>query len=109
MEHSSESNGWRFEKKMSLDTIVAIVGVAIVIGGPLMLAWRGMENRVVVLETKQEAQSLFEKKREDDAKEQRAALAIQVKDMADNIKTMQISFATFQAQLQVFQISRVKP
>ena len=92
-------NRWHFDKKMSLDTLVAIAGIAVVIGGPLMLAWRSMENRVVVLETKQEAQQSAEMRRDSDAREQRIAVLSQMKDLGDGITKMQISFAKLEAQI----------
>lgn len=44
------SKTWRFDRRVSLDTIVAIVGVAIVLGGPLFYWAHNMEDRVQRLE-----------------------------------------------------------
>jgi hypothetical protein len=41
---------WTFEKRVSLDTLVGIVGIAIVIGGPFIIWGRAMEGRVLTME-----------------------------------------------------------
>lgn len=59
---SPEDNGtrrraWYFERRISLDTIVGIAGIAIVIGGPFIVWGRAMEGRVLAIEVRDEART----------------------------------------------------
>lgn len=48
---------WYFEKRLSLDTLVAICGLAIVIGGPFLIWGRAMESRVLTIEVRDDARA----------------------------------------------------
>lgn len=41
---------WVFEKRVSLDTLVGICGIAIVIGGPFIYWGRAIEGRILTIE-----------------------------------------------------------
>ena len=91
---------WHFDKKLSLDTLIAIVGIAIVIGGPLILAWRAMEARVQKLEVIYEENLRQELGREAAIREQRAVIALQFKEFNDSIQRLQVSVGKLETQIQ---------
>lgn len=48
---------WYFERRISLDTIVGIAGIALVLGGPFIIWGRAMEARVLAIEIRDEARA----------------------------------------------------
>lgn len=52
-----QRRSWYFEKRISLDTIVGIVGIAVVLGGPFIIWGRAMEGRILSIEVRDEARS----------------------------------------------------
>jgi hypothetical protein len=50
-----QRGGWYFERRISLDTIVAVVLLSIALGGPFIVWGRAMEARVLALELHDEA------------------------------------------------------
>lgn len=81
---------WHFDKKLSLDTLVAIGGIAVVIGGPLVVAWRSAETRILTLEVTQQNQSVQYKQMLDDEKERRGVFAVQMKELGDKVTLIQL-------------------
>ena len=90
---TDESRHWHFDKRLSLDTIVAIIGIAFVIGGPLMLAWRSMDTRVLRLETIYEESQKAEVVRDRNLSDQRTQLSIQIDRLSARLEALQIDVA----------------
>ena len=90
---TDESRHWHFDKRLSLDTIVAIIGIAFVIGGPLMLAWRSMDTRVLRLETIYEESQKAEAVRDRNQTDQRTQLSIQIDRLSSRLEALQIDVA----------------
>lgn len=103
-----DQRSWHFDKKLSLDTLIAIVGVAVVIGGPLILAWRSMEARVQKLEIILEEQTRQDNRREVVTSEQRGLIAAQFKDLNDNMQKLQVAVGKLETQIQAFAVSTVR-
>lgn len=82
---------WTFERRISLDTIVGIIGVAIVIGGPLILAWRAIDSRILTIEIKDEARQKNEDKRDIEVLAWRATISTQLNDIAKQMTQQQIA------------------
>ncbi len=53
----AQRRSWQFDRRISLDTIVGIAGIAIVVGGPFIVWGRAMEGRVLAIEVRDEARS----------------------------------------------------
>lgn len=98
MEHHS-SGGWTFKKQLSVDTILQIVGMAVVLGGPAILAWRSMETRILTLENIYVQTEKRDTERSKLAEEQRNALGLQLKELSDAVRNLQASFYEVKAQL----------
>ncbi len=84
---------WHFDKKLSLDTLVAIVGIAVVIGGPLIFAWRSMESRILVIETIQSVQQRQFEQLLSEERERRGVFATQMKDLGDVLTALRLDVA----------------
>ncbi len=66
---------WHFDKRISLDTIVAVVGMGLLVGGPILVWGRAMESRVQALEVMQGERQKGDVAKKADVREQRAQLA----------------------------------
>lgn len=95
------TKAWHFDKRISLDTIIAIGGIAIVVGGPFIIWGRAMESRVLTLEQIQIQLEKKEIERFAELKEQRAIADRNYRELADALQRLQISFAKLEAQLSV--------
>lgn len=84
---------WAFKKELSLDTLVGIVGVAIVIGGPLVVAWRSAETRILTLEVTQAHMQGSLSRALDEGNRDRTAITTQIKEVADKMTSLQIDVA----------------
>ena len=84
---------WHFEKRLSIDTLVGIMGVAIVIGGPVLIWGRAMENRVLTLENVKEESIKSDTKKEADLREQRTLVGGRLDKIDDRMNSIQIDVA----------------
>lgn len=84
---------WSFRKELSLDTLVGIVGVAVVIGGPLIVAWRSAETRILTLEVTQAHMQGSLSRALDEGNRDRSAITTQIKEVADKMTALQIDVA----------------
>lgn len=96
---------WHFDKKLSLDTLVAIAGIALVIGGPLIIAWRTMETRLLTVELAAESQQKQFMQQLTDMREQRAIFSLSLKELGDNMTSLRIDVAKIIAAQQAAQQS----
>lgn len=97
---------WHFEKRISLDTIVAILGIALVIGGPFIVWGRAMEGRVLTLENIASQLEKKEAERIAEVRDQRALADRNYRELADALQRLQVSFAKLEVQLSVAQGAR---
>lgn len=81
---------WRFEKRLSLDTLVAIVGVSLVVGGPVLVWGRAMESRVQALEVIQEQRAKQEIARDLDARDQRISILGRMDKIDEQVTQLRI-------------------
>ncbi len=84
---------WHFERRLSIDTLVAIFGVAVVIGGPILVWGRAMENRVLTLENVKEETNKNDVKKEGDLREQRTLVGARLDKFDDRMNQIQIDVA----------------
>jgi hypothetical protein len=82
---------WYFEKRVSLDTIVGIIGIAIVVGGPFIIWGRAMESRVLAIEIHAVERDKNDEKREAEFREWRQALTQQLSKIGDQMTQTQIA------------------
>src|SRR6478609_986220 len=47
---TTDDTRWHFDKHLSINTLVSVVGMAVLVGGPVLVWGRAMESRVQVLE-----------------------------------------------------------
>lgn len=93
--------GLRFDRRVSLDTIVQIIGMAIVLGGPFIVWGRAMESRVLTLETTAFNAEKRDSQRDEFAKEQRTQMLDQLRKMETAVQAMQLSVAEIKTQLTI--------
>ncbi len=84
------NNGWRFDKTLSIGTVIAIVTVVVGLGGPILMWGRAMENRVQIIETTQEQKSKAD-----------AALAVELRDQQKEFLTRMDKFSEQVTQLRI--------
>lgn len=100
----STDNGphrWTFERRISLDTIVGVIGIAFVIGGPLLLAYNAIINRVLTIEVKDEIRAKNDEKRDVESREFRALISTQLTDLAKQMTATQITLGVLSGKLPV--------
>lgn len=81
---------WHFDKRISLDTVVAVVGMGLLVGGPILVWGRAMEGRVQVLEVTNLERSKTETTRDQDAREYRVLIANRLDKLDEKVTQMQI-------------------
>lgn len=87
-------NGWRFEKRLSLDTLIAIVGVAVVLGGPIFYAGIGMRDRIQALEVIGDQRIKVDAERAAEAKEQQKAFLERMDKFNEQVVQLRIAIAS---------------
>lgn len=85
---------WHFEKRLSFDTVIAIIGVSTLLGGPLFYWGRAMEQRVQTLELREENKTKVDNNREQDMRDQRITLLNEVNSMKEQITLLRIDVGT---------------
>lgn len=99
--HDEQKLGLRFDRRISLDTIIQIVGIAIVLGGPFIVWGRAMESRVLTLEGSIVNSEKRDGQREEYAKEQRAQMFERLTKVDGSLQALQVTVAEIRAQLSV--------
>lgn len=94
-----KSFGLRFDRRISLDTIIQIVGIAIVLGGPFIVWGRAMESRVFTLESSIVNSEKRDGQREEYAKEQRSQMFERLTKVDGSLQSLQVTVAEIRAQL----------
>lgn len=89
-ERSRRTDHWHFEKRLSLDTIVTIIGISIGLGLPVFLWGRTMEQRVQAIEIKTDERSKVESARASDDRDQRITLITNIETMKEQITQLRI-------------------
>ena len=94
-----EQRRWHFDKRLSLDTVVGILGISIVIGGPFLVWGRAMESRVLSLETIATERLTSEKQRDDSARDVRLTTEVRINRMDEKLTALQITQAEILAAM----------
>lgn len=97
---------WTFDKRFSINTIVSIAGMAIVVGGPVLVWGRAMEGRVQVLEIAANEKSKMESSRDIDTREARVSMAARLDKVDDKLNAMQVQVGQLVVQLGLAKGSR---
>jgi hypothetical protein len=95
-----EQRRWHFDKRLSLDTIVGILGISLVIGGPFLVWGRAMESRVLSLETIAAERMTMEKQRDEASRDLRQATEMRVSRMDEKLTNVQVTLAQIQAGIE---------
>lgn len=88
--HSRRSDHWHFEKRLSLDTVVAIVGISIVLGGPIFYWARGQDQRTQTLEIKEEARARQEGERAKDLRDSQITMLSNMDVLKEQVTQLRI-------------------
>lgn len=90
---------WTFERRISLDTIVGVAGIAFVLGGPLILAWRAMDSRILTMEVKDEARMKNDDKRDIETREFKNTIGGQLSKISEQTMQLQIAIGVLSGKL----------
>jgi hypothetical protein len=101
-----DRRAWHFDKRLSLDTIVGILGISLVIGGPFLVWGRAMESRVLSLETIATERLSMENKRDEANRDLRQSTEAKVSRMDEKITNVQITQAQIQAAIEALRMQR---
>lgn len=74
-----------------MDTIVAVCGLALVIGGPILIWGRAIEGRVQVIEVKQDQQEKNQTDKETLRREELTKLTNTIDKLDDKVTQLQIN------------------
>lgn len=86
---------WRFDKRITLDTLVAIAGIGLVLGVPMFLWGRAMEARVQTLEIVQTQRDEQAKNREFDYREQSIRILQRMDKLDDQVTNLRIDLGRY--------------
>ncbi len=89
-ERQRRTDHWHFEKRLSLDTLVAVAGISIVLGGPIFYWGRAMEQRVQTLEIRAEASTKQDTARQLDARDERIAILTKMEKLDEQVTQLRI-------------------
>lgn len=90
---------WHFDKHLSINTLVSVVGMAVLVGGPVLVWGRAMEARVQSLEIMQSEKAKIEATRDADTREQRISLSSRLDKMDGTLSQLQVQVAQLVVQL----------
>jgi hypothetical protein len=88
-----DRRGWHFEKRLSLDTLISVLGIAAVIGGPILVWGRAMEGRVQSLE-------IIQTERQKTEDTTRSLTNQKLEKLDDRVTTLQIGIGKLSAQIE---------
>ena len=90
--------GWFFEKRISMDTSVGLVGIAVVLGGPFIVWGRAIEatqiltqSRIEKLEVIASERARFEAEREITRERQQREVGAKVDELGRQMTALQVS------------------
>lgn len=90
---TENDSSWHFSRTFSFDSIIQIVGIAVVLGLPILYWGRSLESRVLTLENFNSASLAADLRREGDTREQRVTFKAQLDKMEERLSNMQISIS----------------
>ncbi len=93
-----ERRGWHFSRVVSVDAIINIIGIAVVLGLPLLYWGRSLESRVLTLENFNVASLNADVRRDADTREQRIAFALRLEKFSGDIEQLKIGIAQILAR-----------
>jgi hypothetical protein len=96
--YQTDRRHWHFEKRLSIDTLVGIVGVALVVGGPVLFWGRVMENRVLTLENINVERDKATVKEAVDSRDQRSLVGSRLDKIDDKMNQLQVDVAKLVVQ-----------
>lgn len=88
--NAPRSDSWHFEKRLSLDTLAQIAGIAIVLGGPLLYWGYATDGRIKTLELHDLQREKQDIARDMDARDQRIALLGKIEKLDDQVTQLRI-------------------
>lgn len=92
-EPGAKENGWRFDKSISIGTVIAIITVVIGVGGPIVLWARAMENRVQIIETTQEQKAKSDAVLANEVREQQKEFLSRMDKFSEQVTQLRITLA----------------
>lgn len=87
------TDAWHFEKRLSLDTLVALVGVAVLLGGPFYYWANKMDSRVQTLEVRGAERDQQEAARALDARDARIQMLGKVDKLDEQVTQLRVDVA----------------
>lgn len=101
---NGNGNKWRFERRLSLDTIVSLVGVTFLIGGPFVIWARAIEgttaantSRISLVEAAQAMTTKLEADREQRVRDADLINTRRFDALGDKIGSVQVDIAKLAA------------
>ncbi len=93
-----DRRSWHFSRVVSVDAIINIVGIAVVLGLPLLYWGRSLESRVLTLENFNQAAVISSVRNEADSREQRVSFGTKLDKFATDIEQLKIGVAQILAR-----------
>ncbi len=85
--------GWHFIRSFSVDSIIQIVGIAVVLGLPMLYWGRSVESRVLTIENFNTASIAADVKRDADTRDERAAFRTRMEKIEENLIALKVTGA----------------
>lgn len=83
--------GWYFERRLSLDTVVGILGFAAVIGAPLFYWAHALDGRVLAMEVREDERARAANTRDQEMRDFRKSVSDQFAQTTKQLTDVQIT------------------
>ncbi len=91
-DEATVANGrWRFDKTISLGTLIAVFSVIVGIGGPILLWGRTMETRVQIIETTQDQKAKIDAAQAAELREQQKEFLSRMDKFSEQVTQLRIT------------------
>ena len=91
--NEQDDKGWHFIRSFSIDSIIQIVGIAVVLGLPMLYWGRSVESRVLTIENFNTASVAADAKRDADTREERMAFRVRMEKIEENLIALKVTGA----------------
>lgn len=85
--------GWRFVRTFSVGDLLQFIGIALFVGGPILVWGRAIEQRVLTLENFNTASMQADVRRDADTREQRQAFSGRMDKIEEKLGQLQVTAA----------------
>lgn len=99
-EHGRRTDNWHFEKRLDVSTLISILGISLVLGGPIFVWGRAMEAtsnaqnvRIQLLELQNSERTKLDQMQNEEAKAQRNVMLARIDRFDEQMNLLRVEIA----------------